>query len=315
MSVPFAEVASFRALSCLGIGLALASACGGTTSHGPGADDEGGNSSGGAGASSHAGTSMTGGKSAGGTTSVVAGASGRSNTAGTAAGGKIPDDPIEPLGGDSGQDPVLDCDKPYAGPTGGPRQDGPMPTGSCASIDDMTLLSRYDDIKARVPQGLYYEASSPVQTWELPCSNSVDETAARGTKLEPGTAKGRFKTDWFYEAEFCQGKTRAVYRNLRCDYFDGTKLANPTPENLAFLGSLLWWANNWSLGGGALLGYAVTIGDATDWVEMCTLETTFGDFGLCDELRLQRTQHLVRFGGEVVLGQPELVRAVKGKCR
>ena len=296
----------------MGIGLALASACGGTTRHGPSSDDEGSTISGGVGASSHAGTGVTGGKSVGGS-SAFGGTSGRSNAAGTAAGGKIPD-PIV-TAGVGGQDALLTCSNPYTGPTGGPRIDGPESTGSCAGIDDATLIARYDDFKARVPQGLYYEAESPSQRWELPCSMSEAETAARGSKLQLGTAKATFKTDWFYEAEFCSMNERLVYRNLRCDYFDGTTLADPSPENLAFLGSLLWWADNWNLSGAAVLGYAVTIGNATDWVEMCALETNHGDFGLCDEVRLQRTQHRVRFGGEVTLGMPELMRTAKGKCR
>jgi hypothetical protein len=296
------------------LGLALASACGGTTRNGPSGaaagSDEGG--SGAVAGSSHGGSGNVAGKASGGS-SVVAGAAGASQ-AGGGAGGKRPDDPIPP-GGDSGEDPVLSCDTPYAGPTGGPRVDGPEPSGSCAGIDDALLLARYDDFEARVPQGLYYEASSPVQTWELPCSKSLAETSERGSKLNLATAKGKFTTDWFYEAEFCDGKARHVYRNLRCDYYDGQKLNPATPENLAFLHSLLWWSQYWSFHGGALLGYSVTIGNATDSIEMCSLEATYGDFGLCDEVRLMSAQDSVMFGGYVKLGDTKLLRTAKGKCR
>ena len=307
-------VSLFRALSGLGAVLALFGACGGTTRNRPGNadgnDDAGGGGT--AGNGSHVGGTSAAGKTSGGSSSV-GGSAGDANDAGTATGGKRPDLPSTG-GAPDEQDALLACDSPYAGPNGGPRPDGPEPTGSCAGISDTVLLARYDDFKARVPQGLYYEAASPVEHWELPCAMSLAETSDRGSKLQLGTAKGKFTTDWFYEAEFCQGNTRHVYRNLRCDYFDGEKLANPDPENLAFLGSLLWWADNWNHSGAALLGYAVTIGDATDWVELCTLDSTSGDFGLCDEVRLMATPDLVRFGGKVTLGQPELLRSLKGKC-
>jgi hypothetical protein len=305
----------FRSLPCLGLGLglAVATACGGTTRHGTnggaaGSDDGGSSNVAGG---SHGGSGNVAGKANGGS-SAVAGSAGASQ-AGAGSGGKRPDDPI-PQGGDSGQDPLLSCDTPYAGPTGGPRVDGPEPTGSCAAIGDAQLVARYDDFKARVPQGLYYEAASPFQTWELPCSNSLAETSERASKLNLGTAKGKFTTDWFYEVEFCDGNARGVYRNIRCDYYDGQKLNPATPENLAFLHSLLWWAENWNHSGSTLLGYAVTVGNATDWIEMCSLEATYGDFGLCDEVRLMSAQDSVMFGGGVKLGDTKLLRTAKGKC-
>lgn len=299
---------------CLGLGVALFGACGGTTRNGPGgvagSDDGGtaGNVPGGSGNGA--------GKASGGSSSVAgaAGATAGSSAAGNAAGGKRPDEPITAGAGD-GQDPRLSCDTPYAGPTGGPCVDGPQPTtGSCAAMDDALIVARYGDFKARVARGLYCEEPGAFQHWELPCSNSLAETVERGSKRNLGTAKGKFTTDWFYEAEFCDGKTRGVYRNLRCDYYDGAKLTPATPENLAFLRSLLWWAENWNHDGSALLGYTVTVGDATDSIEMCSLEATYGDFGLCDEVRLLSAQDSILFGGAVQLGDAKLLRTVKGRC-
>ena len=109
-----------------------------------------------------------------------------------------------------------------------------------------------------------------------------------------GTFVESFSSEWFYEAVYCfENRVRRIERNLRCDYFDGSKLANPTPERLAFLASLLWWGNYYDLSGSAILGHTVTIGDATDVVDFCTISVTTGDFGRCDEVRVVNTQHLL----------------------
>jgi hypothetical protein len=107
---------------------------------------------------------------------------------------------------------------------------------------------------------------------------------------------------------------RRIERNLRCDYFDGSKLANPSPERLAFLASMLWWGAQSNTQGSAILGHSVASGDATDIVQLCTISVTYGDFGLCDEVRLESTKHLLWFDGHIELGTPEVVRTLKGDC-
>jgi hypothetical protein len=76
----------------------------------------------------------------------------------------------------------------------------------------------------------------------------------------------------------------------------------------------MWWGNYNNLGGSAILGHSVTSGDATDVVEICSISVTMGDFGLCDEIRLESTKHRLRFDGTVLLGAPQVIRTLKGDC-
>lgn len=243
---------------------------------------------------------------------------GGSGTAGTSighagasagAGGKVPD----PTGGSGGSD-LLKCDGPFHGPSGRPRSDGPADLGGCAAITDAVLLARYKDWSARVPQGYYYEPNDSIQFWKDPCSKSVDETVARGPTDGKGTFIESSSSEWFYEADYCNNGVRRLELNLRCDYFDGNKLANPTVDRLAFLAGLLWWSKQHNNASAVLLGHAVAGGNAVDIVELCTLETSFGDFGLCDELRLQTTNYNMDLNGRVTIGATQTIRTVKGKC-
>lgn len=237
----------------------------------------------------------------------VAGSSNGGSAAGT--GGKMPDFP-----GGAPNTP-LSCSAPYAGPTGGPRVDGPIDLGACAGIADDVVLARYKDYAARVPRGLYYEPSESITFWGEPCSKSVEDTISRGPQDGMGTFVTAYSTDWFYEAVYCFDNTvRRTQRNLRCDYFDGTKLATPTAANAAFLASLLWWSDKANQGGVAILGHAVAIGDATDVIELCTVEVTGGDFGTCDEVRLVSTRHRLVVDGTFKPGSPEVIRSLKGEC-
>jgi hypothetical protein len=235
--------------------------------------------------------------------------------AGTA--GKSPDLPGAGAG-------PLSCSTPYAGPSGGPRSDGPADLGSCAAIPDSLILARYKDSSARVPQGLYYEGSESITFWNEPCSKSLDETVDRGATGGMGAFIDAYSNDWYHEAVYClNGSVRRIERNLRCDYFDGTKLANPTPERLAFLASMLWWSENANLGGSTILGHSLISGGATDVVELCTLSVVYGDFGLCDQVQLESTKHMLRLAGSgapdaaqfsIELGKPQVVRTLEGDC-
>jgi len=287
------------------------SGCGGTST----SDDDdgvGGSSSG------------SSGKSAGGAGNVsgkggnASGGSGTAGKGGSASGGEAGDAGApnsSGSGGSAGSPPdPSSCSEPYDGPVAGPRVSGPeainMP---CTDIPDEVILARYADFDAKMPQGLFWEPP-PGAIWEEPCSDSLADTVANAEAAELGEPDGEFETEWFYEATRCSGSQRRFYRNLRCDYFDGTMLADGSGQTLPFLASLLWWQDNFNVDGNQLIGYSVQIGNATDWVEVCTIRTVYGDFGLCDEITLESTTHSVVFGGSVTLGEPEVVRTIQGEC-
>ena len=292
--------------------LGLLGACGGSTKQSPADTDSGGSDRGGisaAGNSAPAGAA-NGGRAVGGTSGNVGGI----ETGGVSQAGAPDTDVAGRAQGGSGDDPEpVTCNSVYKGPTGRPRVDGPLPI-NCVGVTDQVILARYKDFKARMPMGLYYEPADLVATWESPCSSSLAETVKRAAARPGGTFDQQFTTDWFYEAEFCRDGLRHVYRNLRCDYFDGQKMPKQDPEALAFLASLLWWGDNANLDGSALIGYSVSIGNATDWVELCTINTVHGDFGLCDEITLQTTTDTILYDGTVKLGQPKTLRTIKGDC-
>jgi hypothetical protein len=286
----------------IGLGLSL-SACGGTTQSS--FDDS---PVAGGGGSEHAGAS---GAPAGGAPAGQGAASG-GGVGGIAQGGGPRH--VDPEGGSTssgGAPSPLGCDEP----SGGPRSDGPAPiVGACDAIPDEVLVERFQRYAERVPRGFFYDAKPWKGLLLEPCSNSAEDTAALGSSVGLVGLEATFTTPWFYEASFCGDGPRRSVRNLRCDYFDGQVLAPTTPEELAFLASIFWWVDNRDLAGAALLGYAIMSGDATAWVDMCTLSGSFGDFGLCDQIRLERTRHAISYEGKVILGEPELVRTIEGAC-
>jgi hypothetical protein len=242
--------------------------------------------------------------------SSIAGADNGNAGASAGTGAKLPDFP-----GGAGAGPLA-CSVPYAGPNGGPRADGPMALGSCQAIPDDVVLTRYKEHSARVPRGLYYEPNESITFWSEPCSKSMKETVGRGPTDGMGTLNGSFENEWYYEAVYCfDDSVRRIERNLRCDYFDGKQLAEPTPERLAFLASMLWWSTNGNASGSAILGYSVSAGDATDVVELCTISVTHADFGLCDEVRLESTKHRLHESNGVELGSPQVIRTLRGDCQ
>jgi hypothetical protein len=303
----------------------LLTACGGKAhSTQPAQAETGGAASGAGGDQGDAGSSVVGASGTAGS-ATSGGSSGSANSAnggnGAAAGalvgeaganggtgGKVPD----PIAGSGGESPLA-CDAPYPGPSGGPRNDGP-PDANCASVADSIILARSRDPWSRVPQGYYYEAGDRIAFWNEPCSKSLDETVARGPTDGMGTFLASYSNDWFYEAAYCFNGVRRLERNLRCDYFDGENLANPTVDRLLFLAGLSWWAKNENLAGAAIIGHTVVSGNAVDIVQLCTVSTSFGDFGLCDELRVETTNYSMWLNGMVAVGEPQLVRTIKGPC-
>jgi len=224
-----------------------------------------------------------------------------------AAAGKMPGNPQD----------LFACSTPYAGPDGGPRLDGPTDLGGCADISDELVLARYQDRSADVPQGFYYEPSPSIVYWKTtPCSNSAEDTVARGAKGGLGTFVDSYSTDWFHEATYCSNdNTRTIVRDLRCDYFNGSKLKDPTPERLAYLAGLLWWSASGNRSGSFLLGHSVVNDDAGAVVELCTLFTHPVRSGSCAELQLISLKYLLRSDGTVEFGSSERARTLKADCR
>lgn len=259
-----------------------------------------------------AGTSSRGGAEAGdagaGDTLGGTGAGGTTEPrAGGGAGGKQPD----PSGGSAGD---LSCQVPYAPPRVGPREDGPTPTTSCSSVTDAVIIERFADVRMRVPQGLFYESEDSIVFWKDPCASSLSETTMRGPTDGLGVLEATSENNpWFYEASYCYMGLRRRERSLRCDYFDGVTLGDPERDHYGLFASLLWWREHANQSDAAVLGWTIIPGDATEWIELCTIEGTRGDFGLCDEIRLLSTRHAIS-RDRVRLGSPELVRTVKGQC-
>jgi len=222
------------------------------------------------------------------------------------SGGKQPD----PVAGTSS---VLSCDEPYAPPTAGPRLDGPEPIRNCSSVDDSIVIARFKS-GPRTPRGMWFEPDEAITFWKDPCSSSLKETVERGPTDPSEILEGQAETAWFYEAAYCFMGVRRRIRNLRCDYFDGQALGNTDPSTYGLFASLLWWRQHGTDSGAAMLGYSMSIGDSTSAIELCTIEGTRGDFGLCDEIRLVRTVHRIMAPNEVRLGMPEVLRVVKGDC-
>lgn len=221
-----------------------------------------------------------------------------------------------PTGGSRGDaDASLsDCDVPDKGPQPGPRVDGPPATGvSCSALGDSVILQRATDPASKVPMGLFYEQPGALIHWGPGCLDSELEVSYLAQQ-SLGDPQSTAATEWFFEAQVCASKVRNVFREPRCDYFNGRVFHGKNLEDFVLLSSLLWWNDNSNLSGAVLLGYSTSTGGATDWVELCSLTTSYGDFGLCDQISLYSTTNAVKYDGQVMLGEPKLVRTLKGQC-
>jgi hypothetical protein len=183
----------------------------------------------------------------------------------------------------------------------------------CATLPDDVILQRYDDFDARVPRGAYYEPPTSNVVWGEQCSQGEDDTVSRAGRVA-GAFVTSSTTPWFYEAEFCETNNRRLFRELRCDYFDGMTFNSRLDDERTFLTSLLWWRSYGNSSDAVLLGYDKSYGNATDSVDTCWLQTVHGDFGLCDEISLMSTTYAFEFAGAVRLNEPRLIRTLKGKC-
>lgn len=276
-----------------------------------GSPTSGGTAAGGSANAGASGASEGGAPASGGSAGAAEGGAPEAGTAGEA--------PSAGTGGEPG-DPTA-CSASYDGPLAGPRADGPDPVmETCDSLSDDVIRARYDDPDAKVPKGLFWEPPGLMVTWEDPCSEAPDETLGRFMDAGLGTLNGQFSTDWFFETSYCNGDSRWFYRNLRCDYYDGTLSvagqASVNHQNLAFLASLLWYQNFSNLGGSAIIGYATSSGASEESIELCTVRTVFGDFGLCDEIALDSTVYRLDTAGDgtVTIEGPVNLRSIQGTC-
>ena len=114
------------------------------------------------------------------------------------------------------------------------------------------------------------------------------------------------------------GAFTVLFRNTRCDYYNGGVLAGGPFDDFEALGDLagyLWFTRNHNTGGYAIISGEGTIGNAAHFYELCHVTTVFGDFGLCDEITLYRTGFRIGIlGGVVEISPPEQLRQVRGFC-
>jgi hypothetical protein len=294
----------------------LSGACGGATKYQADADPPVGGTSGNQAGSSDGpakgGSSAgTGGGGTGGTSSSggILGMGGSGDTLGT--GGERPCVSVGGSGGNGQPFTTLSCDEEV----GGPRPDGPAPLiGPCEAIPDEVLVARSQSSQERTPRGLFFDSERWKGLLLEPCASYPEQMSERGGSVGLVGLPVLFTTPWFYEGSFCGIGPGESARSLRCDYFQDGVLADPTPENLAFLASIFWWHENRKKAGTALIGYSVANGDASDWVELCTVRPTRANDAGGGDLRLERTRHSIFQDGTVSLGQPELVRPIH-TCR
>lgn len=213
------------------------------------------------------------------------------------------------------------CTEPYAELPAGPRETGPENPGvPCDELSDESILESYAVRDRRTLRTYYYDPAEVV-IWGDRCSDdswSAEAWAGETSGLEEPEAT--YTTDYFYEVAYCSAEraTRVRYRWLRCDYFDGYFFWGPAPSNRdapGFLGSLLWFTEQRGLEGSQLISVRNVPGDVSDTAELCTIRTTYGDFGLCDEITLE--SWLISIGEEydVTRSGPSVVRTLTGKCR
>ena len=282
---------------------------GGSSTDAGGSGNSGGSTDSGGSAGNGGGSTDAGGAAGNGGGSTDAGGAAGNGGGSTDAGGTAGNG-----GSGTGGAPV-DCGGPYTGPIGGKRPDGPAAIDeACAQIDDDVIIARYDNPAAKVPQGLYWEPAGVLSTWGDSCSESLNDTVENAQDLDIGEVEDELASDWSYEVSLCEDSNRRFYSDIRCDYFDGTYLDGGSFEDLAYLASLLWWIERGNLTGAQILGYSGSIGSATDNLTMCTIRTTFGDFGICDRITLEQTQYSIDVDGRVTIGERETVRSIQGDC-
>lgn len=194
--------------------------------------------------------------------------------------------------------------------------------GPCAAISDDTLRTIVYE-GPRVPAGFYYEEPADFQMfqWRTPCSDSLETTTSRAAALfGADSLVSSAAYDKFFQTDALPvdtGGYHVLFRNTRCDYFDGTTLAGAPHDSYDALGNLvsyLWFTENHDLTGSAIVsGEGACHGDGCDYY-LCAVQTVFGDFGLCDQITLTQQHYGISTAGSVRFAEPVEVRTIDGTC-
>lgn len=170
----------------------------------------------------------------------------------------------------------------------------------------------------KVPPGFWSDTAQNAVWWD-PCSASVSDTEAAAAQQYPsGTVAASSSTTWYHEAEVVlETGNSARYRNTRCDYWDGAVVAAPLPvpgwTELQELAGYLWWTDNHNFGGAHIVGGWGTVGDATNFFELCHVTTVYGDWGLNDEISVwSQSFGIGQFDGSVWFEEPQLEGVIVG---
>lgn len=194
-------------------------------------------------------------------------------------------------------------------------------TGACAGFEDDALRSIvYDGPK--VPSGFYYEpdVDTVVLGWMEPCSPDADATHMRAIDIYTADAiVGYDEAPQFFQVNIMNpGMTFTIfYRTTRCEYFDGTTLAgapHTAPDALASFVGYQWFTRYLSLDGAKIVnGVGACTGDRCTY-DLCHVRTTYGDFGLCDEIEYFQTHYTITLDGVVSEDPERRLKRIDGMC-
>ena len=170
----------------------------------------------------------------------------------------------------------------------------------------------------KVPAGYWSDTATNAIWWD-PCTSSVADTETAAAAQYPGASIGASSsTTWYHQAEVVLDTGNTVlYRNTRCDYWDGSILAAPLPvpgwTEAQELAGYLWWTDNHNFGGAHIVGGWGTVGDATNFFELCHVTTVYGDWGLNDEISVwSQSFGIGQFDGSVWIQEPQLEGVIVG---
>lgn len=238
--------------------------------------------------------------------------------------GTTPTDSGADAGGDASTDAIVavDANADMSIPVDMGDEDAAIPTGPCSAITDEMLRNVVYE-GPRVPDGFYYEEPGEMAMfqWRTPCSDSLEGTVTQASGLfGADNIVSAEAFDKYYQADMLPPDTggyHVLFRNTRCDYYDGSMLAgapHETADALANLVSYIWFTENHDYYGSAIVsGEGSCDGEGCDY-DLCTVQTVFGDFGLCDSITLSRQHYGVSTSGAVRFAAPVEVRTIDGTC-
>jgi hypothetical protein len=203
-------------------------------------------------------------------------------------------------------------------PNGYVRPDGPEnPAVPCDQLSDALILARYDDPDAKVPKGFYVDTAGQLIDWdETACSNSLDDTVAAASAALGGSLLTKGGLSFYFDVGMCDSGMLTHFRQFKCSYYDGKRISTGDVDGSAalLLAGMLWYSDSENQDGSVLVSGAVNIGDAANFIELCTTKTTYGDFGLCDQITLESTRFNEAVDGTITMESPKDIRTLKGTC-